>query len=451
MKRLLAIFVVIVMAAAVGAADHHAGRQLYVSGSDAVTALVGGSELPSTLVPCANCHGANGRGGAEGGVVASNITWLELTKPYRAETPNGRRRPAYNEQTLRRAITEGIDSAGNPLHVAMPRYAMSEADVANVIAYLKVLGSDETPGVTATTVRIGTIVPPSEAGSQMAAVLSAYLEDAGEIHGRRIALETIAPAALETHPPFALAGGLTDETVEAAVERAGIPLLLPVSLHSDDTADNRQRFYLTPGIEAQLRGLLRFSGVKRVVVKAPAGNMAEMARRAAGDEVAIADRADDSTAIVFLDPDAKLADVPAGGKSPLLFLGNLLPADFFNAAPSYGDRIRVALTTTPGDLTGLAEYRAFAARHSIAGTQVASQLSAYAAAKALVQALKLSGRTLTRDALRASLESLYEFETGVTPPLTFGRSRRIAAPRIHVATVDASGNLTPVGTFEAHH
>jgi ABC-type branched-subunit amino acid transport system substrate-binding protein len=108
------------------------------------------------------------------------------------------------------------------------------------------------------------------------------------------------------------------------------------------------------------------------------------------------------------------------------------------------------LTTTPGDLTagGLAEYRAFAARHSISAAHVAAQLSAYAAAKVLVQALKQSGRELTRDALRTSIESLYEFDTGVTPPLTFGRSRRIAAPRVHVATIDPkSGAFVPAGTF----
>ena len=55
---------------------------------------------------------------------------------------------------------------------------------------------------------------------------------------------------------------------------------------------------------------------------------------------------------------------------------------------------------------------------------------------------------MTRDALLASLENLYEFHTGVTPPLTFGRGRRIAVPRVHVATMDGNGNLIPAGTFD---
>ncbi len=419
MKRLGLALVLLVAGSAF--ADAAAGRRIYVSGEGThpITASLAGSELPATILPCANCHGADGRGKAEGGAVPSNVTWLELTKPYRAATPNGRRRPAYSEQTFRRALAEGVDAAGNPLHAAMPRYAMSPEDVSALVAYLKVLGREDVPGVTETTVRVGTIVPPSDAGAQMAAVLSAYFQDAGEVHGRRIALETVTVDELQNDPPFALAGGLTDAAAEEAVERAGIPLVLPVSVRRDASAENRQRFYLHPSVVAQLEGLLTFTGTTR------------------------------ESAMVFLDPAAKLADVPVDGSEPLLLLGSLLPVDFFEEAPKYGDRIRVALTTTPADWTpeGLAEYRAFAARHGITGTNSASQLSAYAAAKVLAQALKLSGRELTRDALRASLESLYEFETGVTPAVTFGRSRRTGVRRVHVATMDRQGNLKPIGSF----
>lgn len=492
MKRIriaaAAAYVAVIVAAARTdrAPDPAAGRQIYVSGSApsgrAIAAsLAGSNDLPATLLPCANCHGADGRGVAEGGVVPSNIRWLELTKPYRAATANGRRRPAYTDLSLRRAIVEGIDSAGNPLHAAMPRYAMAAEDLNDLVAYLKVLGGEDVPGVTATSVRVATIVPDAgpgaAAGAQMKEVLAAYFADAGEIHGRRIALEAVTPAKLEasvqTDPPFALAGGLVagaDPIVNETVERAAIPLVLPVSIHGDASAGNRQRFYLSPGIEAQLDGLLRFTAEKaplsRLVVVVPDAETAALARRAAerlADPPAVtiatasadvAAELDGSTAVVFLDPGARLAGVPLKGKSRLLFLGGVLPEDFFDASAAYGDRIAVALTTTPGDLTprGVAEFRAFAARHGIPGNHVALQLSAYAAAKAFVHALKQSGRELSRDSLRAALESLYEFETGVTPPLTFGRGRRIAAPRVYVATIDrTSGDFVRTGSFNAGH
>lgn len=467
------------------APDHSSGREIYVSGAGKsghpITASVAGSAgMPATILPCVNCHGADGRGKAEGGVVPSNLTWLELTKPYRAATLNGRRRPAYDEQSLRRAIAEGVDSAGNPLHAAMPRYAMSPEDFSDLVTYLKLLGREAAPGVTATSVRLGTIVPEAgpgaAAGAQMVAVLNAYFDDAGEIHGRRVTVDAVTPAkldaALQDDPPFALAGGLlagAEAGVEAAletwVERAAIPLILPVTLRGGASADNRQRFYFSPGVEEQLHGVLRLASPSRLIVVARDVELAAAARRAAErlekapeivnvsseDVAAELDRTDEpDTTVLFLDPGATLTGVPVGGESPLLFLGNLLPADFFEEAPAYGKRVTVALTTTPGDLTasGLAEYRAFAARHSISGDHVAAQLSAYAAAKVLVQALKQSGRELTRDSLRTSLESLYEFDTGVTPPLTFGRSRRIAATRVHVATIDQhSGGFVPTGSF----
>lgn len=426
--------VVVTAAQTQRAPDAAAGRQLYVAGSETITASVAGSgELSAALLPCANCHGADGRGVAEGGVVPSNIRWLELTKPYRAATPNGRRRPAYNEQTLRRAIAEGIDSAGNPLHPAMPRYAMSPEELNDLIAYLRVLGNDDVPGVTATSVRIGTVVP--EGGAEMARVMAAYLEEAGEIHGRRIILET-STTLDAANPPFALAGGITDARVEEAAEQAAIPLVLPVSLHADDSPANRQRFYLSSGIEEQIRALLEATRPSRLKVIARDGDLLAIAGRVAAELAIVIDESPDA-AVLVLDPGASLAGI--GSNGPLLLVANLLPPDF----SQYGDRVRIALTSTPADLTpaGLAEYRAFAKRHSISG----AHFSAYAAAQVLVHALKQSGRELTREALRASLESLYEFETGLTPPLTFGRGRRIAAPRVHIATMDGRGALKPMG------
>src|SRR5512135_402106 len=40
----------------------------------------GSTMVPGTLMPCASCHGADGRGRPEGGVTPSDITWSVLTR-----------------------------------------------------------------------------------------------------------------------------------------------------------------------------------------------------------------------------------------------------------------------------------------------------------------------------------------------------------------------------------
>ncbi len=43
----------------------------------------------------------------------------------------------YDAVSLRRAITEGVDPAGEPLDQAMPRWSMNESDLNDLIAYLQ--------------------------------------------------------------------------------------------------------------------------------------------------------------------------------------------------------------------------------------------------------------------------------------------------------------------------
>ena len=133
------------------------GERIYLMGESVagreVTALLGreAMEIPASVLPCGNCHGDDGRGHPESGVSPSSLNWESLTRaPH--EHSDGRKHPAFSEQTMKRAITAGVDPAGNPLAVAMPRYRMSEEDLEDLIAYLKRLApesasaDDEPPG-----------------------------------------------------------------------------------------------------------------------------------------------------------------------------------------------------------------------------------------------------------------------------------------------------------------
>lgn len=92
-------------------------------------------------VGCAMCHGEDGRGGTMHGLFAPNITFAFLSDPRGYQDPRGRRRPAYNEESVKAAIVAGIDAGGNTLDPEMPRWTgLTAKDLEDLIAYLKRLG-----------------------------------------------------------------------------------------------------------------------------------------------------------------------------------------------------------------------------------------------------------------------------------------------------------------------
>ena len=47
--------------------------------------------------------------------------------------------PPYTEETLKSAITKGINPAGEPLDEEMPRWRMSEQDLDDLVDFIKTL------------------------------------------------------------------------------------------------------------------------------------------------------------------------------------------------------------------------------------------------------------------------------------------------------------------------
>jgi cytochrome c oxidase subunit 2 len=89
---------------------------------------------------CASCHGENGRGGRvtmQQTFEAPDITWPALTAAHQGE--GEMEHPPYTEETVKRAITQGVDPAEKPLESPMPRWRMSERDLDDLVAYLKTL------------------------------------------------------------------------------------------------------------------------------------------------------------------------------------------------------------------------------------------------------------------------------------------------------------------------
>src|SRR5688572_29019024 len=186
--------------------EERRGKALYLRGVSSsgkeITAMVGELDVPASTLPCAGCHGLRGEGKTEGGVTAGNLTWSNLVKPYGHTHPSGRKHSAFDEKLFTRSLVQGLDPAGNELAVAMPRYEMAPEDIADLISYLKLIEADRDPGLTETSIRVGTILPKqgplAEIGAVMKDVLTAYfanVNDKGGIYNLRIELQTIDAGA----------------------------------------------------------------------------------------------------------------------------------------------------------------------------------------------------------------------------------------------------------------
>lgn len=481
-----------------------AGRRLYVDGTGAggreVTAFLAGTSLPASAVPCAGCHGPDGRGRPEGGVLPPPVGWSELARRGGHVHPAGRRHPPFDARTLGRAVTEGVDPAGNPLDPSMPRYSLSREEVESLVAYLRVVEREEDPGVGEDALRVATVLPTrgraAPVGEVMRRVLEAALADlnaGGGVHGRRVVLSVAgydsdaggaaeALAALVARaPPFAVVSGFApgaEGALAALAERERLPLVAPFALATPAPADTgRYAFYALAGLREQARALARFGAqgerTRAAVLHPPEPGATEAAEAAAAELRAAgfagAERlpylpggldgaaplpGEAAGLVVFLGGDADLAaflrGAAARGIAPrVLALAPLAARAAVEADPGFQGQVFLAYPASPGGEgpAGAEALRRLRARAGVSGHVAAAQSAATAAA-ILVEGLRRAGRRLTREGLVAALEGFHDFDAALAPPLTFGPARRVGAPGAYVVAVDPARHaLVPVGGF----
>jgi hypothetical protein len=150
------------------------------SGSPLLGKLANGAMLQGPDAACVKCHRRSGLGGSEGRIAVRPISGRLLfeapalpdtrhpTSPYATVVET---RPPYTPATLARALREGVNSAGKSLDALMPRFALSDGEVAALTAYLKTLSATADPGVTATEIHFATIVTADAAPQKRTAML----------------------------------------------------------------------------------------------------------------------------------------------------------------------------------------------------------------------------------------------------------------------------------------
>lgn len=482
------------------------GRRIYLegvspSGAEIIAVMSDASvEVPASAVPCAGCHGRDGKGRPEGGVSPSDLTWAALTRPYGATHASGRKHPAYDEKTLKRSIAMGIDPAGNQLHVAMPRFRMNQADMADLVAYMKQLGTEKDPGVAENELRIGVLLPPagplSPMGQAIRSAVSARFDQVnknGGIYGRRLEprfLEVSGPPEqrrswtadfLTREQIFAGAASFVagaDSELAGLFAQKEIPLVGPFTLHPRESAPlNRYVFYLLPGVETQAQALARFvrtAGAPRPAIVVPNDKTLDEAVKALR-KVATAEKWPEPLLVRSgrsgFTPD-DVANLARQKADPVFFLGagadaraflqaadrlNWRPrvlvtapaadASLFDVPAAFNGRVFAALPTAPSP-TGkaAAAYRELDAAAKLPGEHLSAQLSALASADILIEALRRAGRDISRDKLVTQLESLRKLDTGFAPPVTYGPNRRLGARGAYIVKLDLQKKtFEPVG------
>jgi ABC-type branched-subunit amino acid transport system substrate-binding protein len=488
------------------------GKQIYRLGTSArdyeVIASVGteGVALPASAVPCASCHGQDGLGRPEGGVIPPDIRWSQLTKTYGHVHEDGRKHPAFDEQSLAKVLIAGVDSGGNRLDAAMPTYSMTDEDMADLIAYIKRLEEDKDPGITPERLQVATLLPlrgpQAGVGKAMAQVLHGYFKDVnarGGVFQRQVDLlvvpygasarETLdnLRSALEQEGVFALVGSYTvglDEPLLDLLRKEYVPIIGPFTLDPGDEILNTGAFYIYSGLPEQVRVLAdkALEGVEGegapLLVVGPEGPQTERLAAAAGEQVR-AKAGTDALVLTYpaggMDGGDLAAKVGESGSQALLFLGGqadlsaLLPVlaqrgviprvyllgalvshSPVDAPETFDQRIFLAYPTLPQDISpaGRTEYQALAQRHGLPPQHIQGQLAALAAGKLLVEGLRRAGRDLNREALERAIEDLYQFETGITPPLSYGPTRRVGARGAHLMVVDLKAKeQRPIGPW----
>lgn len=295
--------------------DVEAGRLIYMQGLSAGNYPIQATtshdvKMSGSGFACVNCHRPSGMGSSEGGKYVLPVTGPILFAPrelnrnrifsklfheirppeFVTRMRQARMRPAYTVDTLATAIRDGIDPAGSSFDPIMPRYDMSDDDMANLIAYLKSLSIKHDVGIDSKTAHFATIINDSTDTAARDAVLRAiqgyfdrfnlsiandsskgnfspnYHSDfvktyrdwtlhVWTLHGPPDTWNEQLMRLYKVQPVFAVAGGLINgpwSPVAQFCDKEKIPCLFPnTELPKTADAENAYSFHFTRGLELE--------------------------------------------------------------------------------------------------------------------------------------------------------------------------------------------------------
>jgi hypothetical protein len=267
----------------------------------------GGVTFAGAMASCAKCHRRSGMGSSEGGTRVRPVTGTALYRPEEVFGAGHSRKlpvttriyPPYTDESLARAIRDGVDPEGRRFDVAMPRYDLADSDLALLIGYLKSLSTSGAPGVTDRVIRFATVVDGRVSPARRNAVtdvLKTFFRDKNAGTRNEVERARVAPwtdyrklrayrvwdldvwelsgpeesweAQLEEHyrrnPVFALVSGVSAQgwgPVHRFCERHGIPCLFPNTDTPVVFGPGYYTVYFSRGVMLEADALARHLGV----------------------------------------------------------------------------------------------------------------------------------------------------------------------------------------------
>ncbi len=476
------------------------GKRIYTEGTGSMPVhafLPGpGIRVRGRGFPCIQCHRTDGKGVREGGVRAADITQFNLTKEYGGPRASGRTHPPYTDAALRQAITNGWDPAGTELNAAHPRYALAREDLDDLVAYLKVLGDEPVPGITAGEVRVGGLLPAGGPLAETAADVERFLSGffsvvngRGGLYARKVRFIPVrfdpavpgaaAAAAREIvarEDLFCLVANLgvpVDDEAVGVLGRAKVPVIAPlmVAPEGPDWTDG-STFYIHPSYRDQARVMVDYAAdsfplesgkiaIVHVADRSGTGGAAGAREQAMRRGITVA--ADESYGNGAFEPAGAARRVRSSGAGTVLFFGGGEEIEAFLAE---GERLgwaprllasaamagktllslpqrfssRVALASpsaVPEEASReWADFVALSSQHGGTGRHGHFLAAAYAGALLVEKGLTITGRGVTRERFLEGLGRLHAFRTGVTPPLSYDENRRVGARGASILAID---------------
>jgi len=363
----------------------------------------------------------------------------------------------------------------------------------NVAQQPAALQSNET-GVTDKLITIGTVVPAkgllAPMGSVVKSVVEAYCEELnlkGGINGRKLEVKFVetglTPAETKANVErfirdehiFALLSPITagaEKEIFAVTKDQGVPIIGPLTLYPDTGPPvNRQIFYILSGLQTQARAFVDFALRNEAMKGKSVGVISTGGERDASVVSAIQEqlnKAGSVTAEVYpissgkTDAPQFVKQIRTGKRDLILFLGSQDDAILFLKEAAriqwfpyiylaggggkgilelpigFDEKVFLAFSTAPADQTdfGISTFSELTSKYKIDPQHKASQVMALAAAQIFAEGVHRAGKNLTRETLIQSLETLSNFTTGLTQPISYSPTRRIGAQGAYIIKLD---------------